>query len=256
MVHSPCIFQERKKYDFMSVVEPEYSVAVPVYNEVESLEDLVSRISSVMTRLGKPWELVLVDDGSNDGSFRKIGELKERFPCLRGLQFDRNHGQTAAMEAGIQASRGRIIITMDADLQNDPEDIPSLLAALENATAAVGWRHRRNDPFIRRVSSKCANWIRNLISNETIHDTGCSLKAFRAEAIKKIRLFEGLHRFLPTLVKMDGGTVVEVKVNHFPREKGISKYNVFNRIFKSFLDLLAIRWMKWRTLQYKVTHEL
>lgn len=234
-----------------------YSVVVPVFNEVDSLNDLVARIATAMNHINKEWELILVDDGSNDGSFARIAELKKSCPPLRGLKFSRNNGQTAAMAAGIKNAIGEVIITLDADLQNNPDDIPLLLSALsEDCSAAVGWRKKRNDNLVRRLSSRTANWIRNLISNETIKDTGCSLKAFRAEAIKPIELFEGMHRFLPTLVKMNGGKVVEVEVSHYPREKGVSKYNIYNRIFRSFLDLLAIRWMKWRKLRYLIDEQI
>ncbi len=234
-----------------------YSVTVPVYNESESLHDLVSRIESAMQSLGQAWELILVDDGSTDGSFALIKELQTKHPALRGLKFSCNNGQTAAMAAGIKAARGEIIITLDADLQNDPADIPLLLEKIgEGYDAAVGWRVKRNDNMIRRISSKVANRIRNLISDENIQDTGCSLKAFKAALIQKIELFEGMHRFLPTLIKMNGGRVAEVKVSHHPRQKGISKYNVWNRILRSFLDLLAIRWMKWRKLRYEIDEQL
>ncbi|HNX74424.1 MAG TPA: glycosyltransferase family 2 protein [Candidatus Rifleibacterium sp.] len=234
-----------------------YSVAIPVYNEAESLEELVRRVDATMSGLGKPWELLLVDDGSTDGSFARLVELKQRFPAIRGLRFSKNNGQTAAMAAGIKAARGAVIITLDADLQNDPADIPLLLDHLgADCAAAVGWRKKRNDNFVRRVSSKIANWIRNVISSETIKDTGCSLKAFRAEYIQPIELFEGMHRFLPTLVKMNGGRVVEVEVSHHPRALGVSKYNVWNRILRSFLDLLAIRWMKWRKLRYQIDEQV
>jgi len=233
------------------------SVAIPVFNEVESIEDLVTRVESSLNQIGHPWELILVDDGSNDGSFDKIRELKTGRPWLRGLRFSKNNGQTAAMGAGIKAAQGELIVTLDADLQNDPADIPLLLAGIEQGyDAAVGWRKKRNDTLVRRLSSRFANWVRNLISSATIKDTGCSLKAFKAEAIKPIELFEGMHRFLPTLVKMNGGTVVEIEVSHHPRQKGESKYNVWNRVFRSFLDLLAIRWMKWRKLRYQVDEQI
>ena len=233
------------------------SVAIPVYNEIESLDDLVSRVELSLGKIGRPWELILVDDGSKDGSFDKIRELKSSRPWLRGLRFSKNNGQTAAMGAGIKAAQGEIIITLDADLQNDPADIPLLLAGIEQGyDAAVGWRKKRNDTMVRRLSSRFANWVRNLVSNETIKDTGCSLKAFKAKAIKPIELFEGMHRFLPTLVKMNGGTVIEIEVSHHPRQKGESKYNVWNRVFRSFLDLLAIRWMKWRKLRYQVDEQI
>ncbi len=237
--------------------EINYSIAIPVYNEIENLEELISKIEYALNKLGKPWELILVDDGSNDGSFNQIMELKKQCPFLRGLKFSKNNGQTAAMAAGIQAARGQIIITLDADLQNDPDDIPLLIERLSDGfDAAVGWRKKRNDNLIRRLSSRFANWIRNLVSSETIKDTGCSLKAFRAEVIKPIELFEGMHRFLPTLVKMNGGRVIEVEVSHHPRQKGVSKYNVWNRVFRSLLDLLAIRWMKWRKLRYHVDEQV
>lgn len=235
----------------------EISVAIPVYNEIDSLEELVARVEESLTRIGRSWELILVDDGSSDGSFKKIRELKNTRPWLRGLKFSKNNGQTAAMGAGIKAARGALIVTLDADLQNDPADIPLLLAGIEQGyTAAVGWRKKRNDTLIRRLSSRFANWVRNVVSSETIKDTGCSLKVFKAEAIKPIELFEGMHRFLPTLVKMNGGTVIEIEVSHHPRQKGVSKYNVWNRVFRSFLDLLAIRWMKWRKLRYQIDEQV
>jgi len=233
----------------------EYTVTAPVHNEAENIGELVDRISAAMSPLGKPWELVLVDDGSSDDSFGLMKKLKDRCPVLRALRLNGHHGQTAAMDAGIKAARGNIIITMDADLQNDPADIPRLVEKLGEFDAAVGWRVVRQDDFVRRVSSKIANWIRNRLSDENIRDTGCSLKVFRSESIRRARLYEGLHRFLPTLVKMEGGTVTEVEVSHHPRSRGQSKYNVWNRLFRSFLDLLAIRWMKWRKLTYKVADE-
>ncbi len=234
-----------------------YSIAIPVYNEVDNIEELVNKVEVVMNSIGKKWELLLVDDGSTDGSFEKIRELKKACPFLRGIKFSQNNGQTAAMAAGIQEAFGEIIITLDADLQNDPADIPLLLQKIEEGyDAAVGWRVKRNDNLIRRLSSRSANWIRNMVSNETIQDTGCSLKAFKADIIKPIQLFEGLHRFLPTLVKMEGGKVAEVKVSHHPRTKGLSKYNVWNRVWRSFFDLLAIRWMKWRKLRYQIGEQI
>lgn len=234
-----------------------YSVTVPIFNELENITELIDKIEFTMNSLGEPWELILVDDGSTDGSFARIKELAAYHANLRGLKFSKNNGQTAAMAAGIKAARGEIIITLDADLQNDPADIPLLLEKLnEGYEAAVGWRVNRKDNLIRRISSKIANSIRNFVSDENIQDTGCSLKAFKASSIQSIELFEGMHRFLPTLVKLNGGRVIEVKVSHYPRLKGMSKYNIWNRIWRSFLDLLAIRWMKWRKLRYEIVERV
>jgi dolichol-phosphate mannosyltransferase len=233
-----------------------YSVTIPVYNERDNLAELVARIESAMEGLGHPWELLAVDDGSTDGSFERLRELAAAKPLLRAFRFDTNQGQTAAMAAGIRAARGEVVITLDADLQNDPADIPLLLSGLTEHTAVVGWRGVRHDSLIRRLSSRIANGIRNFLSDETIRDTGCSLKAFRAEAVRAVPLFEGMHRFLPTLIKMQGGTVLEVEVGHHARVHGVSKYNVWNRLFRSFLDLLAVRWMKWRQLRYRIVDEI
>lgn len=233
------------------------SVVIPVYNEKDSLDLLHQALLETLGRLGRPYEVILVDDGSADGSFAVLQRLCQNDERLRVIRLRRNFGQTAAFSAGFDRARGEVIVTMDADLQNDPADIPLLLKELENGyDAAVGWRKKRNDNFIRRASSKIANWIRNVISSETIKDTGCSLKAFRAAIIQPIELYEGMHRFLPTLVKMNGGRVAEVEVSHHPRAKGVSKYNVWNRILRSFLDLLAIRWMKWRKLRYHIDEQL
>ncbi|HNV71127.1 MAG TPA: glycosyltransferase family 2 protein, partial [Candidatus Ozemobacteraceae bacterium] len=157
-----------------------YSVCAPVFNEQECLPTLVDKIAPVMEALQRPWELLLTDDGSSDRSWDVILELKQRFPFIRGLKFDRNHGQTAAMAAAIRASRGEFIITLDADLQNDPQDIPRLIESLGNHDAAIGWRHDRQDTLVRRLSSRFANWFRNLVTNDGVQDTGCSLKLFRA----------------------------------------------------------------------------
>jgi glycosyltransferase involved in cell wall biosynthesis len=233
----------------------EYSVVIPIFNEAENLPELASKLSDIMTSLGQTWELLFVDDGSTDDGYAVAQGLQKQYPQIRLLKFDRNYGQTAATAAGIQAAAGNSIITLDADLQNDPADIPKLVRLLPGHDAVVGWRHKRQDTFVKRVSSKIANWIRNTVTQDSIRDTGCSLKVFRAEVLKKIPLFEGMHRFLPTLVRMHGGTVIEEMVNHFPRTKGVSKYSISNRLWRSGLDLFAVRWMKWRFLSYRVIHE-
>lgn len=229
------------------------SIVVPVCNERDNLEKLVEKIESAMGGERTPsWELILVDDGSTDGSDAVMTALARERPHLRHLHFTCNQGQTAAMDAGIRAARGTYVVTMDADLQNDPADIPNLLDHMEEGIGCVaGVRTKRRDNWLRRVSSRFANWVRNKLSNENITDTGCSLKVFRRACFDRIQLFEGLHRFLPTLVKMEGYRVVEVPVRHHPRHAGESKYGVWNRVFKSLWDLLAVRWMKRRHLRYE-----
>ena len=230
------------------------SVVVPVYNEVDNLEPLIQRIESALAgRKAESWEAILVDDGSKDGTTPLMDELSPRHPNFRMVHFVTNQGQTAAMDAGIRLARGAFIVTMDADLQNDPDDIETLMGRMDDQVDCVcGVRVKRQDNWIRLVSSRIANGIRNRLSQETITDTGCSLKAFRRECFDRIQLFEGMHRFLPTLVKMEGYRVTEVPVKHHPRVAGTSKYGVLNRLFKSFRDLLAVRWMKQRQLRYQI----
>ncbi|MBL8844102.1 MAG: glycosyltransferase family 2 protein [Planctomycetes bacterium] len=225
------------------------SVVVPAYNERESVERLVTEVEAALRPLG-PFELVVVDDGSTDGTREVLQELAKGHPELRVIALDRHHGQTCGTAAGIAQARGDVLVTIDADLQNPPSEIPKLLAELDRADAVVGYRQKRNDSGVRKFSSRFANAIRNRITRETIRDTGCSLKAFRTAQIREVALFEGMHRFLPTLLKMHGRSVVEVAVDHRPRVAGTSKYGVWNRVFKALLDCLAVRWMQWRVLRF------
>ncbi|MBD3867155.1 MAG: glycosyltransferase family 2 protein [Acidobacteria bacterium] len=231
------------------------SIVVPVFNERDNLEPLVREIEAAVSGLGRWYEIILVNDGSTDGSREIIRKLQGERPTVRGLHFRANAGQTAALDAGFQAAAGGIIITLDADLQNDPADIPALLEALASHTAAVGYRAVRNDNWLRKVSSVIANGIRNGVSGDRIRDTGCSLKVFRAGPLRRIPLYKGMHRFLPTLLRMDGGTVVELPVSHRPRLSGDSKYGIRNRALGALVDLLAVRWMKKRKLDYEVTED-
>jgi glycosyltransferase involved in cell wall biosynthesis len=228
------------------------SVVAPVFNERENLKPLVDGLLAVLRQSGRPFEIVLVDDGSQDGSAEAIDALAAAHPEVRGVHFKANRGQTAAFDAGFKHARGATVVTIDADLQNDPGDIPALLRALEGHDAAVGFRAERRDGLVRRFSSKIANAVRNRLSGDDIIDTGCSLKAFRADALREIKLWNGMHRFLPTLIKLEGRSVVQVPVNHRPRLTGTSKYGVWNRVFRSSADLLAVRWMKSRRLGYEV----
>ena len=234
---------------------PDVSIVIPVYNERENLVLLDEEIEKHMRPLGLDYEVVLVDDGSTDGSAELIRSLQEENARLRRIRFGNNNGQTAAFAAGFSRARGDIIVTMDADLQNSPSDIPLLLAEMKDHDVVCGWRHKRSDPWIKRVSSKIANAVRNWLSDESIADTGCSLKAFRRECFDRVKLYKGLHRFFPTLMKMEGFRVTQVKVSHHPRIHGYSKYNIRNRVFSSFIDLLAVRWMKKRQINYDIVEE-
>jgi dolichol-phosphate mannosyltransferase len=231
------------------------SVVIPIYNERENLVSLEEKLNETLPKLDLNYEIVLVDDGSLDGSEELIRTLKKQNPHLRLIRFANNFGQSAAFIAGFRASRGRIIVTMDADLQNDPADIPALLEKIEEFDVVCGWRHKRNDPWIKKISSKIANAVRNQLSNETIADTGCSLKAFRRECFDNIILFNGMHRFFPTLIKMEGYSVTQVKVSHHSRLHGKSKYNIRNRLWSSLKDLFGVRWLQKRRLNYHVIEE-
>ena len=241
--------------DQTKIKRPEVSIIIPVFNERENLVLLDEQITKHMKQLNKDYEVILVDDGSNDGSAEVIRILKNCNSRLRLIQFGHNHGQTAAFSAGFDKARGDTIITMDADLQNSPADIPLLLEAIKEYDVVCGWRYKRNDPWIKKISSKIANTVRNSLTEETIEDTGCSLNAFRRECFKNIKFYNGMHRFFPTLMKMEGFSVTQVKVDHYPRIYGHSKYNIRNRLFASFKDLLAIRWMKKRQIKYDIVEE-
>ena len=234
----------------------EVSLVIPVYNERENLAPLVDEIAAALT--GRRYEIVAVDDGSTDGSLETLKLLKRAHPPLHIVAFAAHAGQTAAFAAGFRSARGSVIVTLDADGQNDPADIPALLDELarSDAAAVAGYRATRQDTAWKRLQSRIANGVRNRLNHETIRDTGCSLKAFRADAVRDLPLFTGMHRFLPTLVKMRGGAVAEVPVRHRPRRFGTTKYGMWNRAFRSLADALAVRWMQRRVLRYRVTEDL
>jgi dolichol-phosphate mannosyltransferase len=235
--------------------EPEISIVVPCHNERDNLEPLVAAIGAAIEPLGRSFEIVLVDDCSSDGSWELLKRLGANESRLRALRFEYNCGQSAALWAGMKAARGRIIITLDADLQNPPAEIPRFLEALKQADCVCGNRvaaRAAGDSWLRRASSQIANSVRNKVSGETITDAGCTYRAFRRECLANIKFFKGMHRFLPTLFKMEGFTVIEIAIGHNPRRAGHSHYGVWNRLFKSSADLLAVRWMKSRMVRFKI----
>ncbi|MEI7880217.1 MAG: glycosyltransferase family 2 protein [bacterium] len=222
----------------------EISVVVPIYNEEESVELLVSRLHTALTATGRSYEIVLIDDGSKDNSWKKMKELSRQYPGLHLIQFRRNFGQTAAMSAGFRESHGEIIITMDADLQNDPTDIPKLLAEVDKGFDVVsGWRRDRKDTYInRRFPSMIANYLISHITGVHLHDYGCTLKAYRREIVQNIQLYGELHRFIPALASWVGGQISEVVVNHHARQFGTTKYGI-GRTFRVILDLVTVKFL-------------
>jgi dolichol-phosphate mannosyltransferase len=232
---------------------PYLSLVIPAYNEQENIPTLLQRVGCALSQIQKPFEVIIIDDGSSDDTPRLLEEEMEKYQWLRVIRMEKNSGQSAAFEAGFETARGEVIATIDADLQNDPEEIPRLLAMLneKNVDMISGWRKERQDTPFRRWQSRQANRIRNWITQETVNDSASSLKIYRASAIQGIKLFRGAHRYFPTLVKMRGGSVYETPVKHSPRFAGTAKYGFGNRAFVGIYDLFGVRWMKKRCLNYQ-----
>jgi glycosyltransferase involved in cell wall biosynthesis len=235
---------------------PELSVVVPVFDEEENLPVLAAEIGAALATAGREWELVFVDDGSTDASPAVLARLAAADPRLRVVRHRRNAGLSAALATGFRVARAPVVVTLDADLQNDPADIPRLLAELERCDVVCGVRVRRRDDWLRRASSRIANAVRNRLTHEAIADVGCTLRAYRAPFVRRVPMFTGMHRFLPTLLRLDGARVVEVPVNHRPRLHGRPKYNVRNRIWKALADLFAVRWMQRRWIERELAEEV
>ena len=237
-----------------STSNPWASVIIPIKDERENLSPLLTSLVKVMdsheTSQSRPYEIVLVDDGSSDGSSEELDRLAREYRTVRVFHFDRNYGKTCALEAGFHQSSGEIIIQIDGDLQQDCEDILKLLPHTASHDVVCGWRQRRQDGFVKMISSRIANRVRNFFTHDGVHDTGCPLKVFRRPVLERITLFEGMHRFFPALALMHGFTVTEVPVRHYPRIHGVSKYGMGNRLFKSLYDLIAVRWMQHRVTRY------
>ena len=236
---------------------PYLSLVIPCYNEQENIPTLLSRVEASLSQIGRPFEVIIIDDGCTDQSPKLLSDAIRQHPWLRVLKLNKNSGQSAAFEAGFEAARGQVIATIDADLQNDPEEIPRLLPMLDGQGGGydmiTGWRKDRADTWFRRRQTHIANRIRNWLSQETIEDSASSLKLYKAHTIKGLKLFNGAHRFFPTLVKMRGYTVLETPVKHSPRHAGTAKYGLRNRALRAFIDLLGIRWMKSRAIRYSAS---
>ncbi len=226
----------------------ELSVVMPVYNEQDNLGPLLGELFPILDALGKSFEVICVDDASTDQSHSVLEALQTRYDGLRILRHRLNCGESAAGATGFIHARGDIVVTIDADQQNDPADIPRLLAVMENADAVCGVRKQREDDWVKRISSRIANGFRNWITRDTISDAGCTFRALRKDALREIPTFNGMHRFLPTLMRLQGFTVKEIVVNHRPRTRGESKYGVGNRLFRGLVDCFVIKWWRRRSI--------
>lgn len=234
---------------------PWTSIVIPIKDEQENLIPLTEQLIKVLEARDESrcasFEILYIDDGSTDGSSALLDSLAVQHPRVRVLHFDRNYGQSSAFDAGFKHATGELVITMDGDLQNDPDDIETLLPYTQQFDLVCGWRTNRHDSLIRTLSSRIANGVRSAVTGDNVHDTGCSLKIFKRAVVEKLQLFEGMHRFFPALALMQGFTITEVPVRHYPRTHGVSKYGVGNRLFKGLYDLLAVRWMQHRCLRYR-----
>jgi glycosyltransferase involved in cell wall biosynthesis len=243
----------------VSETQPELSLVIPCYNEQENLRALLAAIRAAADPLPLAYEVVITDDCSRDKSWEILKEMAAEDRRVRAQKLAFNCGESAASWAGMKAARGKFIVTLDADLQNDPKDLPKFLEALKKYDCVCGTRVKARgagDNFVRVASSRIANWVRNKLSGEQIADAGCTYRAFKRECIGNLKFFKGMHRFLPTLFKIEGYTVTEIEVTNNPRLAGRSHYGVWNRLFASFYDLLAVRWMKRRMFRYEVAERV
>lgn len=235
-----------------------FSLVVPIYNEEENVQNLLAEVEAVLRDHG-PFEAVLVDDGSRDQSLARMRAWKEQRQAawLRIVTLEKNSGQSAAVMAGVEQARAAIVTTMDGDMQNDPRDLPAMVARVlaGECDAVVGVRRKRRDTFTRRLSSKIGNGVRNWLTGDRVTDAACGIKAIRREFWLRAPKFVGMHRFMATLVKYLGGKVIEVDVNHRPRAAGTAKYGIGNRIWKGLRDCFAMRWLRTRMLMHRVKEE-
>lgn len=247
------------RLQFVNETFPEISFIIPCYNEEGNLPELVKAIRAAVEPLNISYEIVITDDCSKDKSWEILQKFGATDSHIRALRFAFNCGQSAAQWAGMKAARGKYLVTLDADLQNDPKDLPKFWEALKNYDCVCGTRvatRGQGDNFVKVASSRIANWVRNKLSGENISDAGCCYRAFKRECIQDLKFFKGMHRFMPTLIKMEGFTVTEIPVSTHPRFAGQSNYGTWNRLFASFYDLLAVRWMKKRMFKYKIAAQI
>jgi dolichol-phosphate mannosyltransferase len=230
----------------------ELSVVIPAYNEVESLAPLLAELRAALAIVGRSYEIVLVDDGSTDGTAEWIAAEAGRDPHVQAVLLAANAGQSAALAAGFARVHGAIVVTLDADLQNDPGDLPRLIAALDGADVVSGIRSQRQDSWVRLVSSRIANGFRRAVLGDPVTDIGCSFKAYRREALEGLPMFVGVHRFLPALCYFRGARLTEVVLAHRARRHGLSKYGVGNRLWRGLHDLIGVGWLKTRLVRYRV----
>jgi glycosyltransferase involved in cell wall biosynthesis len=236
-----------------SPASPDLTVVVPVFNEEECIAAVLDELCTVLgTMADRTWEIVAIDDGSTDRTSALLGAAARREPRIRVLRLTPNAGQSAAFWAGFQAARGAVIATIDADGQNDPADIPRCVEGLADADACCGYRQKRRDTAAKRWGSKLANRVRNRILGETVVDTGCSMKAFRAPFLKSLQYWDGMHRFLPTLAAMQGARIAQLPVAHRARSAGTSKYTNWGRLKRTVRDLQGVRWLKSRMRRFAV----
>lgn len=228
------------------------SVIAPVFNEKENINRFINKTEEALQKGFDSYEIILIDDGSTDGSSQLLDEESRKNGHIKTYHFTKNNGQTAALSAGFKLCTGDIVVTMDSDLQTDPEDIYKLTPYLNEYDMINGKRATREDGIKKKISSLIGNSVRNLITGDNITDTGCPLKVFKRNVVNSFYLYEGMHRFLPTLAKINGFKVIEVPVRHYDRAYGYSKYGVFNRLFKGLKDAFAVRWMKKRIISYEL----
>ncbi|MCC6653201.1 MAG: glycosyltransferase family 2 protein [Candidatus Eisenbacteria bacterium] len=234
---------------------PDLSVVIPAYNEVDNLAPLFAEMRAALEATGRSWELLMVDDGSTDGTAQAMQAEAARDSRVKALLLERNAGQSAALAAGLSRATGHVIVTLDADLQNDPADLPRLLAALENADVVSGVRSHRQDTWVRLASSRIANATRRAVLGDPVTDIGCSFKAYRREMLEGLPMFVGVHRFLPALCVFRGARFAEVALSHRARRHGVSKYGVGNRLWRGLADLIGVQWLKTRLVKYRICDE-